>query len=129
MCRAGTGREYAIIIVPLANPQGKYVAYGPNGTDFYGLRWANQRDALVFRTIINGVLGAYVLKLQGDANGVYSPSGAPTLMGTGINDMYNPAWSPDDSKLVFRFDGLYTHEFATGARTFLASGEFPDWKR
>jgi Tol biopolymer transport system component len=118
----------SVIIVPLDNPAGHYVLLQDGAIQ---PRWARQRDALAFRRIVNDVHTTYTVELQVDGQGTYSVAGAPTLIST---DSAVPAWSPDDSKVVLTWwgappGGLYTYEFATGQRTYLSSGDNPDWKR
>jgi hypothetical protein len=122
---SGPGTD-ALMIVPLFSPEQAYVLV--DNVWAVRLGWARQHDWLTFNSDSSHgwVFGTWKLDLQ-LVDGRYTDPDGPTMLWTGWGAY---AWSPDDSKLVdSRSGGIYSHDLATGLRTFLAGGDVPDWKR
>jgi Tol biopolymer transport system component len=102
---------------------------------FETLAWARQHNWMAFSAEVGGVQGVYVLDLDG-----------PTLH-LAAQDMVDPTWSPDDSKLlvlsaakvkvgkkiydneIYIYEGFSEVDFGSGSLALIRTGHFPEWKR
>ena len=125
-CDAEWPETEALIIVPPFAPEQSYVLV--DNVWSVRLAWARQHDWLVFSTDSRHgwIFGTWKLDLQ-LVDGRYTDPDGPELLWTTGGSAYG--WSPDDSKLVVSYSGIYTHDVATGLRTFLGGGDVADWKR
>jgi Tol biopolymer transport system component len=102
-----------------------------------GVDWARTGDELIFSAVPTG----------GDTRAIYRmdiATGVPIEIVSGEpggNGPDRPAWSPDDSQMVYRapaqiakgkkgqVSGIIVYDFATGDKTVIGTGFDPDWSR